>query len=722
MKITPLTAGNMDLLHAIADAPGSIAVVAERLGGKDRSNTRKTILTLRDAGFVTPDIALTEQGRALTRILDETGELLIAGDDVLRRHDQLAPDPDNERKHFDREDQATLKASLLTRGQLQEIPIRAGAPGAPDVLVFGESRWRAIGDAIAEGLWPAERPLRCRMVSEADALQLTLTRMAENLHRAGLHPLDEGAGYVRMRDRFGLKPAQIAAEVGRSEKHVADYIRLVEQLPEAVKALMYLPKDDARHCSYADARRIVQGQNAKPKAAVDVDAREALVLLEIGDRCATQPSHDALAHGQGGWTRIETDPGDSVAALSLQAKGLVEFTASQTTPCVYYVRLAPEKKAELDIWKRDNHPSPALWHARAVVLGAGIAADLERSAWSGRYATPWLNDPLPPSEPAAPLPPHSGAASPSLAPLPGAGEGEADEDDARHIEQIERVTAMPPREDDPEIPDYLRRLAGARERGSDPAFLPRPAEDGSGGPAQPVAGAPQPPALFPAPLFPDPVFPDPVFPDLTPAQQKILRDVAAQIALSPTPGPLHPETQAPAYVGAHAWAIHKDATALELVHHRLLKVGPDARRSTVMVAALTPLAEAWLAAHPAAPDPITTPWLQPPAATPQPPLIPAQAGTQERAAGGSDSSGGEPIAYWAKPLIPPPWELICGHCEQTFELSHEFNDEAGLDAGEPAHRFVCMIDGERAQCPHCQAQLRIPRVEVRFTDDQGACL
>jgi ParB family chromosome partitioning protein len=156
--------------------------------------------------------------------------------------DDVVPSPENPRRRFDAEDLAELADSIRAHGVLEPVLVRSrpravvpdpaaeippgAAAGARFVLVAGERRWRA---ARLAGLTHLPALVR-EGLSDADALRLALI---ENLQRRDLDPLEEAAGYRRLRE-LGLKQAQVAAAVHRSQPAVANALRLLD-LPENVQ-------------------------------------------------------------------------------------------------------------------------------------------------------------------------------------------------------------------------------------------------------------------------------------------------------------------------------------------------------------------------------------------------------------------------------------------------------------------------------------------------------
>ena len=152
-------------------------------------------------------------------------------------HAAIAPSPLNPRKHFAEDALAELAASLAADGMLEPIVVRpippgaAGAPrGAAYWIVAGERRWRA---AALAGL--AQVPVR--ILDGVDDVQHLRLALVENLQREDLDPIEEAAGYRELHRVAGLRQAEIAAAVRRSQPAVANRLRLLD-LPEDVQDLI----------------------------------------------------------------------------------------------------------------------------------------------------------------------------------------------------------------------------------------------------------------------------------------------------------------------------------------------------------------------------------------------------------------------------------------------------------------------------------------------------
>jgi ParB/RepB/Spo0J family partition protein len=135
----------------------------------------------------------------------------------------IDPNPWNRRpfpKRPDPEDLA-LTASIAQHGVLQAILVRP-IPGGRYQLIFGERRLRS-----ARAAHLLDIPATVRDIDDHEARVLTV---AENLHRKGLHPLDEAAGIADLIDEHWTVQT-IAAKLGKPLSWVARRRRLLNLSP-----------------------------------------------------------------------------------------------------------------------------------------------------------------------------------------------------------------------------------------------------------------------------------------------------------------------------------------------------------------------------------------------------------------------------------------------------------------------------------------------------------
>ncbi|MBP1805155.1 ParB/RepB/Spo0J family partition protein [Rubellimicrobium aerolatum] len=144
--------------------------------------------------------------------------------------ESLRPNPDQPRRTFEPAALEELAASLRTKGVIQPLIVRPD-PHEPSAwqIVAGERRWRAAQKA---GL--SEVPVIVRNYDDAELLEIAII---ENIQRDDLNPIDEGAAYRSLIDRFGHSQEQVATALGKSRSHVANQMRLLG-LPAEVQRMV----------------------------------------------------------------------------------------------------------------------------------------------------------------------------------------------------------------------------------------------------------------------------------------------------------------------------------------------------------------------------------------------------------------------------------------------------------------------------------------------------
>lgn len=170
----------------------------------------------------------------------------------------IAPDKDQPRKAFDEEELSALAASIASRGVLQPVLVRPAATPGTYVLIAGERRWRAAQRAGLHSI-PA-------LIKDVEAHVSAELALIENVQRVDLNPVEEADAYERLRDQFGMKPADIADAVGKSRSHVANMLRLTA-LPVEVRGMVVAGELSMGHARallsaedpVATARQVVKG-------------------------------------------------------------------------------------------------------------------------------------------------------------------------------------------------------------------------------------------------------------------------------------------------------------------------------------------------------------------------------------------------------------------------------------------------------------------------------
>jgi len=165
----------------------------------------------------------------------------------------IQPNKNQPRQNFAEEELDSLIASIQIVGILQPIAVR---PTGNDMfeLISGERRWRASKKIGLEFI-----PAVIRQVDDEAALEHALM---ENIHRAGLNPLEEAAAYQHLIDEFQLTQDEVAKRVGKNRATITNSLRLIK-LPPAIHAYIISGEITSGH-----ARSLVSINNSKQQIAL----------------------------------------------------------------------------------------------------------------------------------------------------------------------------------------------------------------------------------------------------------------------------------------------------------------------------------------------------------------------------------------------------------------------------------------------------------------------
>lgn len=150
--------------------------------------------------------------------------LLLTSDERIEKIplEQIVPNPDQPRKHFDDVALKELAASIKEHGIFQPLianPLKDGKY----VLIAGERRLRA---ASLAGL--TDVPVIIRSTEKQNQLELALI---ENVQRVDLSPLEQAVSIERLHVQFNIPYDEIAKRLGKANSTVNNTARLLK-LPE----------------------------------------------------------------------------------------------------------------------------------------------------------------------------------------------------------------------------------------------------------------------------------------------------------------------------------------------------------------------------------------------------------------------------------------------------------------------------------------------------------
>ena len=183
----------------------------------------------------------------------------------------IEPNREQPRKHFDEDALSELADSIETHGVIQPLLVRPLSDGGYQ-LIAGERRWRASRMA---GL--NEIPVVIREMSDSEAMELALV---ENLQREDLNPVEEAEGFRLLMENYNLTQDQAAQRVGKSRPAVANAVRLLalpDELLEKVKFGTLSPGHARTLLSLEDAQKMIKVAEEIIKRNLSVRDSEKLV-------------------------------------------------------------------------------------------------------------------------------------------------------------------------------------------------------------------------------------------------------------------------------------------------------------------------------------------------------------------------------------------------------------------------------------------------------------
>ncbi|MCW1955778.1 MAG: ParB/RepB/Spo0J family partition protein [Roseobacter sp.] len=278
-------------------------------------------------------------GRGLSALMAEmpreSGSPKAAAErsDLMVPIEQIKPNPDQPRRHFETEALIDLAESIREKGVIQPIIVRP-YPGQEGVyqIVAGERRWRASQKAQLHQV-----PV---IIREFDDIEVLEVAIIENIQRADLNPVEEARGYRQLIDKFGHTQEKLAQALGKSRSHIANQMRLLA-LPDEVLTLLNTGALTAGHAralitaenpvllareivkkglSVRGAEQLVKKESApapkpRPARTLDKDADTLALEADLSAALGMKVSLNHAAGGESGQLTIRYDTLDALDAL-----------------------------------------------------------------------------------------------------------------------------------------------------------------------------------------------------------------------------------------------------------------------------------------------------------------------------------------------------------------------------------------------------------------------
>ena len=172
--------------------------------------------------------------------------------------EDLEPNPQQPRQHFDKQALEQLAESVKQYGILQPLvvmPLQAGKYA----IIAGERRWRA---AALGGL--KKVPVIVRTTKELERLEIAIV---ENVQRVDLSPLEQAESIERLHQQFSMRYGAIAQRLGKAESTVNNIVRLL-QLPEPARKALHEKQISEGHARAILALKEMPEKQAELLAAI----------------------------------------------------------------------------------------------------------------------------------------------------------------------------------------------------------------------------------------------------------------------------------------------------------------------------------------------------------------------------------------------------------------------------------------------------------------------
>lgn len=210
--------------------------------------------------------------------------------------DQIVPDPDQPRKHFDKVDLENLAESIRVRGLQQPIVVRPIKKGAGEKTTYqimaGERRFRA--HKLLE--W---EHVRCIVQTGVDDDEKALVSIIENLMRVDISPMEEARAFQQMLDREGWNIPRLQKELGlKTRSRVTNRLDLLKLSPEHQQLVESGSINASMACRIAQVDAVYQDQLVqrivKGELKTSEDVMHAVCAIkQAGDQGELMDDEDA---------------------------------------------------------------------------------------------------------------------------------------------------------------------------------------------------------------------------------------------------------------------------------------------------------------------------------------------------------------------------------------------------------------------------------------------
>ena len=157
----------------------------------------------------------------------DTGAEALVGNIMEVPIEDIFPNPDQPRTHFDEKALQELSESIKVLGIIQPITVRK--EGQKYKIISGERRYSASKLAGLKTI-----PAYIRLVNDQELLEMALV---ENIQREDLDPIEVALTYQRLLEEIGLTQDSLSQRVGKERSTITNSLRLLRLSPDVQQAV-----------------------------------------------------------------------------------------------------------------------------------------------------------------------------------------------------------------------------------------------------------------------------------------------------------------------------------------------------------------------------------------------------------------------------------------------------------------------------------------------------
>ena len=159
--------------------------------------------------------------------IEDSGAKDLVGSIMEIPIEDIYPNPNQPRTHFDEKALQELSESIKALGIIQPITLKR--EGDKFLIISGEIRYRASKLAGLKSI-----PAYIRLVNDQGLLEMALV---ENIQREDLDAIEVALTYQRLLEEIGLTQEALSGRVGKERSTITNALRLLKLSPDIQQAI-----------------------------------------------------------------------------------------------------------------------------------------------------------------------------------------------------------------------------------------------------------------------------------------------------------------------------------------------------------------------------------------------------------------------------------------------------------------------------------------------------